>query len=182
MRWIKSAPVTFDLKRAFDENRKTKLIPSNGSTPRLRLLQRMITERTGSFLAPKLAEVLLRARLGVSASDDELRPWFSHSPTKMPNFGHGRLCEYCRARCHPMQHQQAELQGWQLRTTKCRRMDLLLVQQRSQGDASRFNPVSVSADARSAFPPLVGETFLHRMTSSTRTKGTQPVAFDHCWH
>ena len=74
MRWIKSAPVTFDLKRALDENRKTKSIPGNGSTPRLKLLQRMITERTGSFLVPKLAEFLLQAPLGVSTSDDGLRP------------------------------------------------------------------------------------------------------------
>ena len=83
VRWIKSAPVAFDLKRALDENRKTKLIPSNGSTPRLKLLQRMITEHTGSFLVPKLAEFLLQARLGVSASDDELRQWLSYSPTKI---------------------------------------------------------------------------------------------------
>lgn len=115
---MRSAPVVFDLKRALDETRKTKLIPSNGSTPRLKLLRRMITERTRSFLVPKFAEFLLQARSGVYASDDELRPWFSHSPTKMSDFGHGLLFEYCRARCHPMQHQQAELRGLQLRNNK----------------------------------------------------------------
>lgn len=136
------------------------------------LHSKVITQRAGSFPVPKLAKFPFRAPLGLSASDDELRPEFSHYSNKDVGCLVTMACMITAGTVAQdtiqWQHEQAKAQEFRVRTTLCRGTDLMSVQQHKTSNLgrrpSRFNPVLASTDA-------------HFSPHDTRWRDEQPPPF-----